>query len=787
MRAQREGGLVIRSLLLAALLLGSVAATAAATVDIILDPSSPGKMFEGIGAASGGGATSRLLIEYPEPQRTQILDYLFKPQYGASLQLLKVEIGSDGNSTEGSEPTHARSPGERDFSRGYEWWLVREARRRNPAIKVIALAWNFPAWVGAANSQATADYLVSFLEGARDQHLDVDFIGLWNETKMDTAFIPTLRATIAAHGLSTRLVADDSVNSWDIVGAMDADPALRAAVDAIATHYPRFLSTPLARQRSTQWTKSLWSSEDGPWDDVWGASGQQSPPLAQLLNRNYIQGRISSTNIWCLVTSFYDTFELPNAGLMRAKAPWSGHYEATSPLWVVAHTTQFAQPGWRYMDSASLLLPGTGSVVALRDGARYSVVLETLEAQTPTVLRFNLRGALDAGPVHVWRSDAGHSLEKIATLSPHDGLFEFSVQPNSLYTFTNTTGQHKGDAVPPADASFPFPYHDDFERPAETLAPRFLFDANGAFERIACEAGRAGYCLRQQTERAPISWSYYMKWPEDGTLAALGDPRWRDYRVAADLLVGATGYAALYGRIARVTAGGDIDAYQLRLYADGRWELRASASDAPLRRGQLGAQAVSGWHHVELTFHGDRIGALLDGKRLTQIDDRRHGAGLAGIGDAWNRATFDNLSVTAVASGVAAVSPVPVRKAVAAPVAPEPLVPQPGDHTVRLAWKPVPNASSYRVHIGKLPDTYERVEDVGNVTSYTFRTLTNGVKYYFGVSAINAAGVSKVSGGQYAVPGVDSGQADTAPPIAVILDGRGGPLPERGSGVAKRR
>jgi len=44
-----------------------------------------GKRFDGIGAVSGGGATSVLLEHYPEPQRSQVLDLLFKPRLGASL------------------------------------------------------------------------------------------------------------------------------------------------------------------------------------------------------------------------------------------------------------------------------------------------------------------------------------------------------------------------------------------------------------------------------------------------------------------------------------------------------------------------------------------------------------------------------------------------------------------------------------------------------------------------------------------------------------------------------
>ncbi len=37
--------------------------------------------------------TRSLLVDYVEPQRSEVLDYLFKPNFGASLQILKVEIG----------------------------------------------------------------------------------------------------------------------------------------------------------------------------------------------------------------------------------------------------------------------------------------------------------------------------------------------------------------------------------------------------------------------------------------------------------------------------------------------------------------------------------------------------------------------------------------------------------------------------------------------------------------------------------------------------------------------
>eukprot|EP01052_Picozoa_sp_SAG31_P077131 SAG31_NODE_36469_length_313_cov_0.696262_1_plen_47_part_10 len=47
-----------------------------------------------------------MLVDYPEQQRNELLDLLFKPKFGMALQTVKVEIGCDGDTTQGSEPTH---------------------------------------------------------------------------------------------------------------------------------------------------------------------------------------------------------------------------------------------------------------------------------------------------------------------------------------------------------------------------------------------------------------------------------------------------------------------------------------------------------------------------------------------------------------------------------------------------------------------------------------------------------------------------------------------------------
>ena len=167
--------------LLFALLLPTTQAAAAVPVDF----SAVGPAFDGVGALSGGGGTSRLLYDYEEPYRAQILDALFLPESGGALQILKVEIGGDGQSTEATEASHMHTQDEEpNFNRGYEWWLMKEAKARNPEIKLFGLAWTAPGWLGTSEgkpgeffSQDNIDYHMKWIKGAKSEHnLTIDYM-----------------------------------------------------------------------------------------------------------------------------------------------------------------------------------------------------------------------------------------------------------------------------------------------------------------------------------------------------------------------------------------------------------------------------------------------------------------------------------------------------------------------------------------------------------------------------------------------------------------------------------
>ena len=632
---------------------------------VILDGHSGGRVFDGLGAASAG-ASSRLLIDYPEPQRSEILDYLFKPDYGASLQHLKVEVGADVNSTDGSEPSHMRTPGDHDSTRGYEWWLMSEAHKRNPNIVLEILPWGAPGWVGDPTAakptlytKKMAAYVVDFIRTAkRDYGLDIRYAGPWNEKVHDVGYIKELHRQFEGAHLDTKIICCDEYpgqgsGQWSIADEMLKDPELASAISVIGVHYPLVNGAITTTSAARDTGRPLWSSEDQPnsgggpfvsrnWD-------QGGRILAHLYNKNYLEGSLTSTEIWSPITSYYDILAAPNSGLMYANTPWSGHYDVQGAIWTTAHTTQFAQPGWQYLDSASGNLPDKGSYVSLRaqDGKNWSVILESIGAAHAQTVTFQIAGGLMGSTVHIWETNSGRTFEHVADIKPVNGEFSYTFDADSLYSLTSTSGQHKGTAQPPTDAPFPLPYADNFEDTPLHHTPKYLSDQDGAFEIQRCE-GRPGNCLEQMIAESPIPWG-----PLPNPFSLAGDESWKDYSVSADVHFLSQASAALIGRIDSSDVFSDGRAkwpagYVLQLQPDGSWELLSTEykkAEVTLASGNVTIDRAR-WHHMELRFHGTRIETNLDGSPLAAVENAVHGHGMFALGTDWNRIEFDNLRVT---------------------------------------------------------------------------------------------------------------------------------------------
>ncbi len=655
-----------------AVMIGS-SPSSAATPTISVDPTSPGRTFDGIGALSAG-ASSRLLIDYPPAQRSQILDYLFKPGYGAALQILKVEIGGDTNSTDGAEPSHMRSATDVDCSRGYEWWLMEQAKRRNPQIKLSALEWGTPGWIGAGArtvwTSQNIDYLLSWLQCAGEHGLHIDYLGGWNEAGYDAKWYVALRQALDQHGYSgIQLVAADSYDWTDVATSMQNDPDFKQAVAIVGEHYPCSATSCSTPDSVLATGKPVWASEQGSNSYDTGA-----PTVAKELNREYVDGQMTATINWSLEWSAYQGLPFGGNGLLLANTPWSGHYQVGKSIWAMAQTAQFTRPGWRYLDSGSTRIPG-GSVVSLRDPASdaWSSIAETLDATAPQQVSFAVTGGLSTGAVHVWATDLASNdpsrwFVRQADVHPSGGEFTVTLQPGRVYSFTTTSGPGKGTATPPPFRAWKLPYGEGFDG-AAGASPREFSDLQGAFETAPCE-GRPGQCLQQVVTEQPVYWDFWYDHPA----TVVGDPEWRDYRVDVDARLQQPGYLEVDGRA--VGSGDGLAGYHFRIDDQGRWSVYRR-DDTGLNSNPIYETLASGtttfgvdvWHHVGLTLQGNEITPTVDGQALTTVLDANYAAGQVGFEVApWHRVQFDNLRVSALpANGagprLAGITPDPVTLA----------------------------------------------------------------------------------------------------------------------------
>ncbi|MHC4572041.1 MAG: discoidin domain-containing protein [Planctomycetota bacterium] len=387
--------------------------------------------------------------------------------------------------------------------------------------------------------------------------------------------------------------------------------------------------------------KPLWSSEDGPWRGDW----QGACTLAKIYNKNYINGKMTKTIIWSLVSSYYENLPLPNSGVMMANTPWSGSYEVQPATWATAHTTQFAQPGWNYIDSGCGYLNNGGSFVTLKkpDGSGdYSIIIETIDASQSQTATLNLTKGLSTDNIHVWRTNETSHFIQLSDISPTNGSFTITLDPASIYSLTTTTGQKKGYLVGPAASGFPFPYTDNFENYTLGKQAKYFSDQGGTFE-VANRTDRKGKCLRQIVIKKGIEWAIN-PYPE----TFIGSNAWTDYEVSSDVYIENSGFVSIIGRIGskKSWSAKEPNGYWLRVDHNGKWHLKADTKTLA-----LGTAAVSAntWHTLKLKFFGINITAFIDDVQVASVHDVKYDSGMAGVGSGWNNAQFDNFTVLPVA------------------------------------------------------------------------------------------------------------------------------------------
>jgi hypothetical protein len=677
---------------------GTAAVLTRYRASVVIDGAHPGVAFQGIGAISGGGGNSRLLIDYPPRERAQILDYLFSPHFGASLQMLKLEIGGSGFSSDGSEPSVEAVRGQLDCGAGYEFWLARQALARNPAIRLYGLQWSAPAWVrdrrGGLWSRADVGYVVDWLRCARRNGLAISYIGGWNEhfqgTPVQRAWFVTLRTALDAAGFTeTRIVAADETPQmpqrrgrlgyspllvWQAVAEdMVTDPSFGRAVGVLGVHDTCGLPTTgyrcvvaaAARTVAARSGKPLWESELGATPST-GTSPMLPGPggLARALNDAYEQAGITGVLVWPLVDAIPPGMPHENRGLVWADRPWDGYYHVTPLTWVIAQTTQFTAPGWHYAAGANGPLPGGGSYDTFLAPGRsaWSMVLQTSTATTAQQVTLHVTGGLPARVVHVWSTSLHGPGEFIrrADIFSRTGVFAALLRPGCVYTLSTTTGQSRAGGHPPqVPAAGPMPVR-------YSAAP----DGAGMADMLAPVDGSFGYVhgvLTQTTAGEPVEWQYPGRSP--GPYAVIGRNTWRDYTVSARVVLPATRMqtsppgATLIARFEgfRGSMISQFRGYELKVGGNGAWQVVANGPAAvTLASGSVPAARA---YILSLTARGTTISARIDGVLVATVTDRRYRYGPAGLGSiGYYPVRYPSFTVRSVAARAAAGAQIPLSR-----------------------------------------------------------------------------------------------------------------------------
>ncbi len=671
--------ILIGILFLGLALTSSVISGATGVTNITINGKMAGAVFDGIGAISGGSGTSRLLIDYPEPERDQILNYLFKPDYGASLQLLKLEIGGGAGLTDGSEASIEPVQGKINCNSGYEWWVADQAVARNPNIRLYGLQWSAPGWTGNGPhslwTNKNVNYVIDWLNCAKAHGLKISYIGGWDEEGYNASWYEQLRSALNRHGYGgTKIVAADSVvRPWAIATALSHNPKFRQAVNIIGVH-DTCASNPTSGYSCNSSVAAkklgipLWESELGGMPADSGAAA-----MVRSIINGYDQAGITGYLEWPMADSMLSVLPFQERGLLTAEQPWTGHYSINLMTWAIAQTTQFTQPGWRYVNGANGPIANTGAYSSFESPSKtnWSLVAENTgtyygQKVKPKTLHINIVN-LPHTVVHVWQTDvwANNQPSKWfiheSDIHPVNNEFVYTIQPGMVVTFTSTSGQAKVAATSPPAQNIPLPYSNQLSVNDGSNEPALLSSQDGSFALTGCLGGQTGLCTQQMTAQLPVLWGNGyagVSYP----YAIIGSS-WTNYTVSVDLLFqqpsGSGGVIGRYGN--RSGNIGNFDGYLFNVSESGSWQiLKNQDTNLPskpvvLASGSVSPLGLDTWHTISLGFDGYKIDAMIDGVTVGSAIDSSYSSGLAGIeADAftnnWSNNQYQKLVVTPVSA-----------------------------------------------------------------------------------------------------------------------------------------
>jgi glucosylceramidase len=352
-----------------------------AQVTIEVDGSRRFQEMSGFGAAVTGSSAWLIHQKLPESRRRELMQALFDAEKGVGLSFVRTTMGASDFSLR--DYTYADvEPGGSDlalerFSIGADREAVlpvlQEARRVNPALKVMATPWSAPAWMktsgklagGSLKKEAYpvyAQYFRRFLDAYAREGIPVYAVSVQNEPQHEAPY-PSMRMTaaeqaafvrdhlgpvLAGRGTRTRLLAWD--HNWDDVDfplAVFRDAGAARFLDGAAFHCYGGDVAAQSRFREAFQEKEVYFTEC--------SGGQWSPDFGTNLLWNLKHLVIGATRNWSSSVLLWNLALDPQGGPTNGGCkdcrgvvtidPATAAVTYNVEYYVLGHAAKFVRPG----------------------------------------------------------------------------------------------------------------------------------------------------------------------------------------------------------------------------------------------------------------------------------------------------------------------------------------------------------------------------------------------------------------------------------------------------------
>lgn len=301
---------------------------------IVIDPETTYQTMDGFGA-SITDSSAAVISGLSPAQREATMRKLFDPQAGIGVSFLRQPVGSSDFTAAAAHYTYDDVPlGETDFpmdkfsikhDEAQILPLLRQAKKLNPALKIVATPWSPPAWMktgeslnggtlktGQPYADAYAKYLTKFVTAYADAGVPIDYLTVQNE--------PQFRKPDGYPGTDMP-VADEA----RVISALG--PMLKRESPATkilgydhnwATHPDDVANTPAGQDPETDYASQLLSSKASKWIAGTAFHCYYGDPSAQ----TELHNQFPNKDIWFTECSGSHGVDDPPAKFFRDTLTW---------------------------------------------------------------------------------------------------------------------------------------------------------------------------------------------------------------------------------------------------------------------------------------------------------------------------------------------------------------------------------------------------------------------------------------------------------------------------------